>query len=180
MAEKFIDSPVCRSRAHCRACQDPSEHGRRFRLSLLRVELTGLPEDGSVMACPHGMTPATAAQTTPSPAGGGPHVPTPRPVGVGRVLARLLKRFGVGEVEGCLCGARAAEMDRRGPAGCWASRAEILGWLAEEAGRRQMTYRPWAARGLLLTAIVVAWYQCHVDEMTKGTRAASDGGSKTV
>lgn len=60
-ATPFVESFACRSRAHCAACQDASEEGRAFRLSLLAGGFAGLPENGDVLPCPHGMKPAQPA-----------------------------------------------------------------------------------------------------------------------
>lgn len=70
----------------------------------------------------------------------GPDLPIPKrgggtrqtPSGPGTELKHLLASIGITEASGCGCGAKAAEMNRWGVAGCKEHRAEIIAWLREQ------------------------------------------------
>jgi hypothetical protein len=91
-------------------------------------------------ACPFGVP---WGATTAPPATEGP----------GTVLKRYLARIGIVPAPGCKCTARAAEMDARGPDWCEANLGLIVGWLAEEAGRRRLPFAAMAALALVRVAI---------------------------
>jgi hypothetical protein len=69
----------------------------------------------------------------------------PRPLGYGpgAELKRLLSRIGIKAEPGCKCTARAAEMDRMEkafPGWCEANIDLIVGWLREEATKRNLPF----------------------------------------
>jgi hypothetical protein len=76
--------------------------------------------------------------------------------GAGGELKKLLARVGIHPSAGCQCLARAAEMDRIGPDACEERLDEIVGWLAEESGRRGFPFSVTIGRMLVRRAIANA------------------------
>lgn len=78
-----------------------------------------------------------------------------RPCGPGCQLKRLLAKAGLKGAPGCQCEARAAIMDDWGPGECSKPErmSEILGWLKEEADRRELPFIEIAARTTVKLAI---------------------------
>ena len=82
----------------------------------------------------------------------------PRPLGYGpgTELKRLLSRIGIKAEPGCKCNARAAEMDRMEkafPGWCEANIDLIVGWLREEATKRNLLFVDAAGAMLVRRAI---------------------------
>ena len=73
--------------------------------------------------------------------------------GVGTELATLLAKLGFRETPGCKCKSRAAEMDRRGVDWCETHIETIVGWLAEEAARRNLPFV--RSFGAILTRLAI-------------------------
>lgn len=73
--------------------------------------------------------------------------------GPGTELKQLLGKIGIEATADCPCHARAAEMDRRGCDWCAENIETILGWLREEAERRNLPFVEFAARQLVKLAI---------------------------
>lgn len=73
--------------------------------------------------------------------------------GPGTHLKRLLRQFGIVDREGCGCRDKAREMDRRGVEWCAENIDTIVGWLREEAERRELPFVEFAARQLVKLAI---------------------------
>jgi hypothetical protein len=71
----------------------------------------------------------------------------------GTELKKLLKKFFVGEEQGCGCNKRAAEMDRRGPDWCEQNIETIVGWLRSAAKLRKLPFVEFAARAIVRRAI---------------------------
>jgi hypothetical protein len=119
--EPWTQSHDCRSGAHCRACQDPTEQGRGFRLSLLRGGFTGLPENGDAPVCPYGMNPPPLDGMTDderellaaaeNPDGWGDHVAAAiHKVGADRAY-KMLRRL-TGLTANCACNERRKTLNR--------------------------------------------------------------------
>jgi hypothetical protein len=136
---------VCDRRLHCRPCRTSTA----FREGLVR---RGVAEQRD-FACPYGVT----AESLPPRR----QQPLSLSKGPGAMLKRLLGMLGIHAAPDCACNRRAAEMDRRGPLWCWRNRAVILGWLREEAQRRQIPFHPLAARLLIATAILISCFILH-------------------
>jgi hypothetical protein len=154
--DRFFESFSCRSGKHCGDCRLPGPEGDRARLALAGV---------AVFECRYGKPMGFVQVGMPK------ERPKPRPAwswGAGSITKRVLGWFGIDATAGCSCNALAREMDEQGPAWSWASRNQILARMAEEAARRGMTYRPTAARCLVVAAIAVAWAKAEWDEQTKG------------
>jgi hypothetical protein len=80
--------------------------------------------------------------------------PDPGPgCGPGTELKKLLAKIGITAEANCQCNARAAEMDKQGPAWCRAHLDTIVGWLAEEAQRRNLPFLRTGAKILVRCAI---------------------------
>ena len=75
--------------------------------------------------------------------------------GPGTELKKLLAGwpFRIVATANCSCNARAAEMDRRGIEWCEANTDTIVGWLREEAAKRQLPFVDMAGRLLVKRAI---------------------------
>lgn len=73
--------------------------------------------------------------------------------GVGTALKSLLGKLGIKATENCSCNHRAHEMDRLGLKWCKENQETILGWLKEEADKRQLPFSKTAAAGVLYLAI---------------------------
>lgn len=73
--------------------------------------------------------------------------------GPGTELQRLLKRFGFAAQAGCKCPEHIATMNDWGPDKCKQNIDQILGWLKEEADRRELPFVRAAARLLVRLAI---------------------------
>lgn len=88
-----------------------------------------------------------AAQTAPDP-------PAPPPEeGPGTELKALLAKVGITSTPTCSCNARAMEMNRQGVQWCKDNEELILGWLKEEAEKRNLPFVKFGARMLLRRAI---------------------------
>ena len=80
----------------------------------------------------------------------------PVPPGPGAALKDILKLGGIVASETCSCNARAAKMDEWGGGECIRRRAEIVGWLQEEAEKRGMWLWRTAGYALVLAAVLLA------------------------
>lgn len=101
---------------------------------------------GSVTSdpCP-GYTPASVGE---------PRVlPPESKAGPGASLKWLLSLAGIHSSPTCPCNARAAEMDSWGELGCLKRLPVIVGWLAEEAGKRKLRFFVPAGYALVFAAI---------------------------
>jgi hypothetical protein len=82
--------------------------------------------------------------------------PWPKGSGPGTELKNILKWWGIEATPDCSCTARANRMDDEGIQWCWDHFDEIMGWLEEEAKKREKLFVPMAARLLLRKAIKTA------------------------
>jgi hypothetical protein len=82
--------------------------------------------------------------------------PWPKGSGPGTELKTMLKWWGFEATPDCTCTKRANRMDDEGVQWCWDHFDEIMGWLEEEAKKRQNLFVPMAARMLLRRAIKLA------------------------
>ena len=73
--------------------------------------------------------------------------------GPGTELHKLLKKLGLSPVEGCKCKGRARKMDEWGPDICEDRINEIVGWMEEEARKRDKWFIRWPAKTIVLLAI---------------------------
>ena len=60
--------------------------------------------------------------------------------GPGTELKKILARFGIRHGVGCKCERRVKIMDQRGPKWCRENIDEIVGWLKEEADKRNLPF----------------------------------------
>ena len=83
-----------------------------------------------------------------------PAYPRPRPeYGPGTEVKRLLSMIGITSSPTCSCNQRAKYMDKMGVEWCEQNKAEIVGWLREEAKRRKLPFLDAAGYMLLNLAI---------------------------
>ena len=68
----------------------------------------------------------------------------------------MLAKVGIKSTENCSCNARARLMNERGIEWCEQNVSEIVGWLKEEAGRRNLPFLSLPAKILIQRAIKVA------------------------
>lgn len=73
--------------------------------------------------------------------------------GVGTQLKQLLARFGIRSTASCSCNEKARRMDKAGIDWCEANTDTIVGWLREEAAKRQLPFVDMAGRLLVKRAI---------------------------
>lgn len=73
--------------------------------------------------------------------------------GPGTELKKLLSRVGITSGPTCSCNKRAKVMDERGVEWCEQNKAEIVGWLREEAGKRKLPFIDLAGYAILNLAI---------------------------
>lgn len=78
----------------------------------------------------------------------------PPTAGVGTRLKRFLRRLRIELPENCSCNARIEIMDNNGPVWCRDRRREIVGWMREDAERKNIQFIPFAARAILDRAII--------------------------
>jgi hypothetical protein len=71
----------------------------------------------------------------------------------GTELKKLLKKIGIKASPNCSCNKRAALMDQWGPDECEKRIDEIVGWLREEANKRNLPFIDMAGRILVKKAI---------------------------
>jgi hypothetical protein len=90
--------------------------------------------DNAAMTCPRCGYAAGGRDWRKNCKGGGAEI------GPGMELHKLLARFGIQVNSDCPCVARMREMNRRGPEWCEANIATIVGWLREEAARRELPF----------------------------------------
>ena len=74
-------------------------------------------------------------------------------VGVGHELKKLLRLLGYTDVPGCQCSKHAAAMDGKGIEWCKENVDTIVGWLREEAERREKRFSEKGAKALVWVAI---------------------------
>ena len=74
-------------------------------------------------------------------------------VGVGTELKKLLKIVGITASPTCSCNARAKMMNDNGIQWCEDNKDIIVGWLEEEANKRNLPFSPYLAKGLVNLAI---------------------------
>jgi hypothetical protein len=101
---------------------------------------------------------ATAAEALPFAAF--PPLPPARivwdPTGAGTQLKFLLSKLGIKSTENCSCNARARAMNERGIEWCEQNVGEIVGWLKEEATRRNLPFLAYPTKLLVQRAIKIA------------------------
>jgi len=73
--------------------------------------------------------------------------------GPGTELKKLLSLAGITATPGCKCNGRARVMDTKGPDWCEANLDTIVGWLREEATKRNLPFVDMAGRLLVKRAI---------------------------
>lgn len=73
--------------------------------------------------------------------------------GPGTELKKLLSKIGITATPTCACNARAREMDAIGPDECEKRIDEIVGWLKEEATKRNLPFIDYAGKMLIKRAI---------------------------
>lgn len=76
--------------------------------------------------------------------------------GAGTELKKMLAAVGIESTPNCACNRRAAEMDARGPDWCEENIDTIVGWLREEATKRNLPFLDAAGRLLVRRAIANA------------------------
>ena len=74
-------------------------------------------------------------------------------IGVGTELKKLLKIVGITASPTCSCNARAKTMNINGIQWCEDNKDTILGWLQEEANKRNLLFSSYLATGLVNLAI---------------------------
>jgi hypothetical protein len=128
-----------------------------------------VPESGLLVAiehikanCPHNPDNQAAAtgQTTSADAVNDPTAGLPDPFaapapppGPGTYLKKYLSRIGITSTPTCSCNAKARHMDEMGVEWCEANLTTIIGWLKEEAERRNLPFFEWPAKLLIQKAI---------------------------
>lgn len=88
-----------------------------------------------------------------------PPTPAPQhwdPAGAGSQLKLLLSKLGIKSTENCSCNQRARTMNERGIEWCEQNVNEIVGWLKEEAGRRNLPFLAFPTKLLVQRAIKIA------------------------
>ncbi|NDD53466.1 hypothetical protein EBZ39_06265 [bacterium] len=86
-----------------------------------------------------------------------PAYPKKRPQpGPGEELKKLLAKIGIKATPNCSCNARANIMDARGVAWCKENESTIVGWLREEAEKRNLPFVDLAGKLLIRRAIALA------------------------
>lgn len=96
------------------------------------------------------------------PAGQAPVMPPEPPIsalnlaGPGTQLKRLLSKVGIKSTANCSCNARARKMDEMGIEWCEQNISEIVGWLKEEAQRRNLPFLAFPTKILVQRAISAA------------------------
>jgi hypothetical protein len=111
--------------------------------------------------CQHGKGFAMpASPPPPPPPGTDPTAGLPDPVtgltpteGPGAYLKKYLSRIGITSTPTCSCNAKARHMDDMGVEWCEANLDTIVGWLKEEAEKRNLPFFDWPARMLVQKAI---------------------------
>lgn len=89
-------------------------------------------------------------------------VPQPPPIsslnlaGAGTQLKRLLSKVGIKSTANCSCNARARKMDEMGIEWCEENINEIVGWLKEEAQKRNLPFLAFPTKILVQRAISMA------------------------
>lgn len=73
--------------------------------------------------------------------------------GVGTELKKLLKLVGITASPTCVCNARARTMDENGIEWCENNKDTIIGWLEEEANKRNLLFSQIGAKMILNLAI---------------------------
>lgn len=73
--------------------------------------------------------------------------------GVGTELKKLLKLIGITASPTCSCNARAKTMDENGTQWCEENKHTIIGWLEEEANKRNLLFSSYLATILINCAI---------------------------
>jgi|688.fasta_scaffold02901_18 hypothetical protein len=73
--------------------------------------------------------------------------------GVGTELKKLLKLIGITASPTCSCNARAKTMDENGTQWCEDNKDTIVGWLEEEANKRNLPFSSYLATTLINFAI---------------------------
>lgn len=76
----------------------------------------------------------------------------PEPKGAGTELKKMLSWLGIVAESGCDCRRREHEMNRNGCDWCLANAGEIVGWMEEEATKRNMPF----VRGVAMIMVKVA------------------------
>lgn len=76
--------------------------------------------------------------------------------GPGTQLKRLLSKVGIKATPNCSCNARAKKMDEMGIEWCEQNIGEIVGWLKEEAQRRNLPFLAFPTKILVQRAISAA------------------------
>jgi hypothetical protein len=77
----------------------------------------------------------------------------PRLIGPGTELKKLLSKVGINAHQNCSCNSRAIQMNLWGPDICEQKIDEIVGWLREEATKRNLPFVNAAGRMLVQRAI---------------------------
>jgi hypothetical protein len=85
---------------------------------------------------------------------------TPDRSGPGTELKKLLSKIGITATPNCSCNARAKIMDKNGSDWCENNIDTIVGWLKEEATKRNLPFINYAAKLLIKKAIKNARKNC--------------------
>lgn len=78
------------------------------------------------------------------------------PAGAGTQLKKLLSKVGIKSTENCSCNARAKLMNANGIEWCEQNVNEIVGWLKEEAAKRNLPFLALPAKIVVQRAISLA------------------------
>lgn len=81
------------------------------------------------------------------------HDKFPHSRGAGGELKKMLKMLGIKSTPNCSCNKRAEIMDMKGTEWCKNNKSEILGWLEEEAKKRNLPFIRFGAEQVLNLAI---------------------------
>jgi hypothetical protein len=107
----------------------------------------------------------------------------PVPAGPGTELKKLLSKIGIVATPTCSCNARAAKMDEWGPDVCEKEKMdEIVGWLREEATKRNLPFVDMAGRLIIRRAISnarKAAASCQTTTDSPSTDTSGSGGTAT-
>ena len=97
--------------------------------------------------------------------------------GPGTELKRMLRMVGITATPNCSCNARAEEMDTQGCLWCLKNTDKIVGWLKEEADKRQLPFSHAGARALVYAAVARAGAKSTVRKLIPGKKGKADAKS---
>lgn len=124
----------CEERVHCKPCRtDPDWCEKAL----------GIRE----FDCPYGVTAESLDQT--------------KPELVGTELSNILHKIGINWTSKCKCSDRSTQMNEQGLEWCKDNKDIIIGWMKEEAKKRNLPFSKFLAKKLLNLAIRRVENQSH-------------------